>query len=139
MNTTDIFKDRTMLLKTMLVILVTGLGSTVAQGALLHTGYIERDGRAAGFSLVCGATNVTNEPLTARMELMGFNGNVVSASRVFNVAPGATVTRSTGNSLSAPEAAGCRFFLKGNQSNWRANGCIFDNAANICVSTVEAR
>lgn len=126
------------MLKTMIITLVIGLGAAVAQGAVLHTGYIERDVDSSGFALVCGATNVGKQTATAKIELLDFNGNVV-ASRTRTVAPGVTETRSTGVSFGSPEAAGCRFDLQGSEAQWRANGCIFDQSKLVCISTIEAR
>src|SRR5262245_52739538 len=127
-----------MMLKMMIIMLIVGFGATVAQGAVLHTGYIERDSAAGGFSLVCGATNVGKQAATARIELVDFSGSVV-ASRTRTVAPGGTETRATGSNPGDQEAAGCRFDLQGSEQQWRANGCIFDETKNVCVSTIEAR
>jgi hypothetical protein len=128
----------TMTLKTMIVTFIIGLSATVAQGVELHTGYIERDSDAQGVALVCGATNVGKQAAKARIELLDFFGTVVAVSTP-TIGPGNTRTRSTGVNAGDPEAAGCRFDLQGGQTQWRANGCIFDNTKRVCISTIEAR
>lgn len=131
-------KESTIRLKTAIITFIIGLSATVAQGAELHTGYIERDSDAPGFALVCGATNVGKQAATARIELLDFFGNVVTATTQ-TVGPGDTRTRATGGNAGDQEAAACRFDLQGGQAQWRANGCIFDENKNVCISMIEAR